>query len=257
MKALFMTSQLPRLIKDADGNKIPNGCNNQNGIIEKIKSLIKSPIKFVYIASNPSNFEKSNSQCKATAKALEMENILVEGVELIDYQFNGNIEQTILSADLVFLAGGHVPTQNNYFKEIGLKNILDHYDGIVVGQSAGSMNCSSVVYAQPEDEEEFHDPDFKKIFPGLGLTDIVIMPHMNRAKTDELCGMTTYDMCIEDSYKIPHYGIVDGGYILVKDGKTEAFGKTVYFQNGKEIPICDDGESFVIYEKENENEKNN
>ena len=257
MKALFMTSQLPKLIKDENGNKISDGCNNQNGIVERLKAFVNNSISFVYIASNPNNFSKSDSQCQATVKALEKEGFSVDKIELIDYRFDGDINKTILSSNIVFLAGGHVPTQNKYFKEIDLKSILKDFDGVVIGQSAGSMNCSKMVYAQPYNEEEFNDPNYQNTFEGLGLTDLIIMPHMNRAKLDELCGETTYSMCLKDSYIIPHYGIVDGGYILVKDGKAEAFGKTVFFENGKETLICENGESYVIYEKGKEDEKNN
>lgn len=246
MKALFMTSQLPRLIKDDNGNKIPVGCNNQNGIVEKIIENINKTIKFVYIASNPNNFEKSDVQSMATAEALRIEGLKIDKVVVIDHRVKKNIKDTILSADIVFLAGGHVPTQNKYFKEIELKDVLNEYKGVVIGQSAGSMNCSELVYAQPEFEEEFNDKNFRKYFSGLGLTNVIIMPHMNRAKTDELCGMTTYEMCLEDSYDCPHYGILDGGYILVKDGVSTAFGRTVYFKDGKEKVLCEEGQSVVL-----------
>ena len=250
MKALFMTSQLPKLIKDANGNKIPVGCHNSNGLVDKIKENIKSLNKFVYIASNPDNFEKSDAQSIATGEALRIEGLKINEVVVIDHRFDENIKETILSADMVFLAGGHVPTQNEYFKEIDLKSILKEYKGVVVGQSAGSMNCSELVYAQPENEEEFNSADYNKFISGLGLTNIIIMPHMNRAKTDELCGTTTYEMCLEDSFECPHYGISDGGYILIKDGVATAFGKTIYFKDGKEKVLCEDGQSVVLEENQ-------
>lgn len=246
MKALFMTSQLPKLIKDANGNKIPVGCNNENSIVEKIKENTNETIKFVYIASNPDNFEKSDAQSIATGEALRIEGLKINEVVVIDHRFGENVKESILSADIVFLAGGHVPTQNKYFKEIDLKSILKEYEGVVVGQSAGSMNCSKLVYAQPESEDEFNNPEYEKFISGLGLTNIIIMPHMNRAKIDELCGTTTYDMCVADSFDCPHYGISDGGYILVKDGVATAFGKTVYFKDGKEKVLCEDGQSVVL-----------
>ena len=250
MEALFMTSQLTKLIKDKNGNKVPVGCHNSNGLVDKLRENVKSINKFAFIASDPESFERADNRSQSTIKALEIENLPVKELVLIDHRFNGDIKQAILSADIVFLAGGHVPTQNKYFKEIDLKSILKEYKGVVIGQSAGSMNCSELVYAQPESEDEFNNPNFDKFISGLGLTNIIMMPHMNRAKTDELCGTTTYEMCLEDSFKCPHYGISDGGYIVIKDGVATAFGKTVYFKEGKEKVLCEDGQSVVLEENQ-------
>ena len=72
-----------------------------------------------------------------------------------------NSLESIDNSEIVFLAGGHVPTQNKFFKRIGLKEMLQDYNGVVIGQSAGSMNCAELVYVQPEEPEDFADPNFK------------------------------------------------------------------------------------------------
>jgi len=46
--------------------------------------------------------------------------------------------------DVVILAGGHAPTQNAFFHKIKLKELLKIFDGIVIGISAGTMNCADV-----------------------------------------------------------------------------------------------------------------
>ncbi|MBO5654995.1 MAG: Type 1 glutamine amidotransferase-like domain-containing protein, partial [Clostridia bacterium] len=86
-------------------------------------------------------------------ESLNLDGFGVENLTVIDHRFEGDIERTILEADVVFLAGGNVPTQNKYFKEINLKTIIEKYDGVVIGMSAGSMNSSKKVYAQPEEDE--------------------------------------------------------------------------------------------------------
>lgn len=256
MKALFMTSSLGCAIKLGDA-WIPTACDNSNYFVDNLRNEIEDVKNLTIIAADPDNYFRLDSQSNCVIQGLQLCGFSVKKTNLIDHRFKENIKEAILSSDMVFLCGGHVPTQNQYFKEIRLKEILNNYKGVVVGQSAGSMNCSKMVYAQPECEEEFLDVNYNNFIEGLGLTDIIIMPHMNRAKTDELCGETTYSMCLKDSYKIPHYGITDGGYILIKNGKAEAFGETIYFKDGKEIKLCENGESFVIYEKGKENEKNN
>lgn len=62
---------------------------------------------------------------------------------------------------------------------------------------------------------------------------------MNSAKTDEIDGVTVYDMCLKDSFKFPHYGISDFGFIKIREGKAFAFGETLLFKNGKCEKLCE------------------
>ena len=57
-----------------------------------------------------------------------------------------------------------------------------------------------------------------------------------------LLKLMTMQMCCEDSYDIPHYGICDYGFIEIKDGKSVAYGKTLLLKNGEYIELCGDKE---------------
>lgn len=176
-----------------------------------------------------------------------MDGFGIENVKVVDHRFAGDIKQTILNADCVFLMGGNVPTQNKYFKEIGLKEILNEYDGIIIGQSAGSMNCSKIVYTKPEEDYEFDDETYQRQIPGLGLVDFAIMPHMNSAnEIDEKMHPSVMQMCLEDSYKIPHFGIFDYGFIEVQGKNITAYGKTLLLKNGKCTTLCEEKETLKI-----------
>ena len=93
---------------------------------------------------------------------------------------------------MVILGGGHVPTEKAFFDEIGLRDALlkgddrnaNGWDGIVMGISAGSMNCADIVYAQPEMPGEAADPSYQKFIQGLGLTDVNVLPHYQAVKND-------------------------------------------------------------------------
>lgn len=160
------------------------------------------------------------------------------------------LKKTILSADVVFLAGGNVPIQNNYFKEINLKFILEDFKGVLIGQSAGSMNCSKIVYTQPEEDEEFEDKGYQRMISGLGLVDFTIMPHMNCAnEVDDKGHPSVMQMCLEDSYKIPHLGICDYGFIEIQGKNATAYGKTMLIKNGKCDELCGDKESLKLSNK--------
>ena len=55
-----------------------------------------------------------------------------------------------MNYDVILLGGGHVPTQNKFFKEIRLREKIKDFDGIIIAISAGSMNSADIVYCQPE-----------------------------------------------------------------------------------------------------------
>ena len=245
---LFLTSSLDCYRKTPNGKEATK-CNNSNHFVDRLKVYTKKMTNFVFVASNPDGANKTDEYSNIIVNALNLDGFGIENLIVLDHRFDGDVEKAILSADCVFLSGGHVPTQNAYFKEIGLKQILEKYSGIVIGQSAGSMNCADIVYAQPESEEEFYDKSFKKLIPGLGLTKIKVMPHMNRAKIDQIDGTTTYDMCLKDSKTIAHYGISDSGFIEIVNGKEISYGPTVLFNDGRCVELCIQGQSVEVNEK--------
>lgn len=132
-------------------------------------------------------------------------------------------------------------------KEIKLYEILAKYNGIVIGQSAGSMNLAKTVYAPPDTPADL-TADYKKVFTGVGLTDIRIMPHMAGAFSDNVNGQgkNTYDYCLEDSYEVPIYGIYDFGFIEMQGDSATAYGKTLLIKNGKCTELCGDKESIEV-----------
>ena len=200
---LYLTSTIGGYQKVND-EAVYTKMNNDNYFVDNLKSELKSikDINFSFFCSSPDNFAKTDMYSSAVRKSFELDGFTFNKFNVIDYRFNQNIEDVVNDSDIVFLCGGHVSTQNTFFDDIALKDILSRYNGIVIGQSAGSMNSASTVYDQPVTVEEFHNTEFKKQYPGVGLTNISIMPHMNMAKEEMLEGMTTYDMSILDSKEI-------------------------------------------------------
>lgn len=244
---LYLTSTIGGYQK-VNGKAIYTKMNNDNHFVDNLKAELKSieNINFTFFCSSPDKYEKTDMYSMAVKKSFELDGFTFNKFNVIDYRFNQNIEDVVNDSDIVFLCGGHVFTQNTFFDDIELKDIFSRYNGIVIGQSAGSMNSATIVYDQPVTVEEFYDKNFKKQYPGLALTNISIMPHINVAKEETLEGMTTYDMCILDSKSIPHYGLVDYSFIKIKDNVAEAFGRTTLFKDGCEYLICDDGSSRII-----------
>ena len=247
MKKLFLTSWIGGYDR-SDENKTPIKLNNTNHFVDRLRLACPNIRVVTYVASDPNDYAKCDEHSERFMANLRLEGFSPEILYMIDNRTEFDIKDAIMSSDIVFLAGGHVPTQNTFFRKIGLKEILQDYNGVVIGQSAGSMNCAELVYVQPEEPEDFADKDFKIQIAGLGLTKYNIMPHINFAKDYDYDGVTVYDMCMEDCKKIYHYGIVDGGFIEVEsDGNTAvSYGETCLFREGTCRKLCGNGESVDV-----------
>lgn len=169
-----------------------------------------------------------------TVEALKKEGIRFDKCTLVNGHNVSMLKEAITQTDVIFLSGGHLPTQNLFFQRIGLRDILTGFDGIIVAQSAGSMNCAETVYVCPELPGESIDPNFERFLPGLGLTDINIIPHYNDNHGLILDGKRFYeDIVSPDTFKVPVYLLPDGSYFYTHDGKTELFGEAYLFHCGK------------------------
>lgn len=250
MKTIFLTSSLGGYTKTIKGNEVIEQitkCDNSNHFIDRLKIASPKIKTFVFVASNPDGAQKTDKYANNVVKSLNLDGFGIDNLIVVDHRFNGDIAKTIKSADVVFLGGGNVPKQNNYFKEIKLKQILKDFKGVLIGQSAGSMNCSELVYTQPEENEEFEDKDYQRILSGLGLVDFTLMPHMNFANEVDYEGHpTVMQMCLEDSYKIPHFGICDYGFIEIQGEDAVAYGKTLLIKNGQCVELCGDKGCFKL-----------
>lgn len=160
---------------------------------------------------------------------------------------NQNTVDDLGSVDVLILAGGHVPTQNRFMKQLRLRERLQDYPGIVVAWSAGSMNCADNVYADPELEGEAIDPLYERWITGLGLTDINIFPHFQSLKDDYLDGLRLIeDITYADSIGHEIIALNDGSYIMLEDGKTTLYGEAYMIKDGQQWQICKDGESLSL-----------
>ena len=118
---------------------------------------------------------------------------------------------------------------------------------MVLGISAGTMNCAETVYAQPELEGEALDPDYRRFIPGLGLTDIMVLPHYQLLREEVLDGLRVIeDITLGDSMGNRFYLLVDGSYILVEQGLRRIYGESYLVENGTIKPLCQLGETVEI-----------
>lgn len=130
---------------------------------------------------------------KLPKKALMNSHFLVDTFTISGWSKQKKTGELVKESDLIILGGGHVPTQNKFFREIYLKKYLKEYEGVIVGVSAGSMNCAKTVYAMPELPGEYLDKKYQRYLPGLEHTKQWCIPtHYNEIHDDCLDGVHIY-----------------------------------------------------------------
>lgn len=219
----------------------------QNGFVDRLRERVRPGSRFVVIAADPDDFPLNDEMTGTFAACFAYHGMEFSSVELCDARTQHMAAEMIARSDVMMLAGGHVPTQRAFFERIGLRELLRGYEGVVMGVSAGSMNCASTVYSQPECPGESLDPEYCRFFPGLGLTDVMVLPHYQRERYTILDGRRLYeDITCGDSFGRSFIAIPDGSYVLVENGCATLFGEGYRISNGTIEQICRDGELAAL-----------
>ena len=141
-----------------------------NHFLKRILQDVPPGSNCLYIASSPDD-EAANSRYSSDMfNAFSEAGCLFREMRVLQRSNIGKAEELVRWSNFIILAGGHVPTQNAFFREMKLGTLLKDYPGCIMGISAGTMNCAAMVYAQPEMPGESYDPNYKRFIPGLGLT---------------------------------------------------------------------------------------
>ncbi len=221
--------------------------NPANGFIHELHLALAYPCRALYICSDPDGWEKTDLYAGSTAESMEKAGFAFFAFDVLDGRNVDDASALIENADLIILSGGHVPTQNAFFQDIGLKELLAGFDGVLMGISAGSMNSAADVYAHPELEGEAIDPDYERFLPGLGLTEANILPHYNTIAGDTLDGLDLFDdIAIPDSMGRTFFVLPDGSYILSKGGRETLYGEAYVIHDGEMKQIAEDGDVIPL-----------
>lgn len=218
----------------------------RNHFIDELKISLPEKIRLLFVASSPDEYEKTGMYADGVRQAFETAGFCVEKMTLLDRRNAGKTEILLKEHNTVFLAGGHVPTQNAFFADIDLKGKLSGYNGVIIGCSAGTMNMAEVVYCPPEEPGEASDPDFSRFLPGLGLTRLQVFPHWQYERTLVIDGLRNVeDIALPDSVGHTFYALTDGSYILSRNGKEEIRGEAYRIHNGYITQISAEGETVL------------
>lgn len=219
--------------------------NSANGFVDELRRALPESCRVLFICSDPDQPSLTYGFAEDMQGSFAEIGVTFTDVTVLDRANQERCGALIANADVIFLCGGHVPTQNRFFQDIALRERLAGWDGVVIGVSAGSMNTADVVYAQPEEPGEAIDPDYQKFLPGLGLTRLMTIPHYNQDKDWLLDGMRLYDdITCGDSMGRRFYVLVDGSFVLGRDGREELRGEAYLIENGSIRQISREGEGI-------------
>lgn len=242
---VYLTSNLGAFYK-VNGVRIPKQISEQNKLFANLQTDWIQNAKCLLVSGSPENLEKSKVMKEVYFKSFIMSGLSLNRMDIWDIS-NQNEVNDISEYDIILLAGGHVPSQNNFIKEIKLKEKLVGYKGIILGVSAGSMNAANMVYALPEYDGESINPNYVRFPEGLGLTEIKIIPHYCEVLASFVDGKRALaDIAVSDSFGKKFYGIQNGSYIRIKDGKQILYGEAFLIQDGTIRQICENEKEILL-----------
>lgn len=204
----------------------------RNGLLDRLREALPPFCRALFVCSSP---DRRDLNCQFGADifiAFAEAGIHFSSYAVLDGYNAYEAEDLVAQSDFLILAGGHVPTQNAFFQEIHLRELLQFHPGVVMGISAGSMNSADVVYVQPEEPGE-SSPDFERFQPGLALTERNILPHYQKVKNSFLDGMRLFeDITYMDSLGHTFYALPDGSYIYQDSEQELLCGKAYRLRDG-------------------------
>ena len=241
---LFLTSSPTG---NLDGSYLVEGLDNRNGFVDRLRPHWKLGARCLIISAFPEN-EAANDEMRSFFRmAVLKSGFTISAFDLWDKRTTDFSKERLHSYDVVFLGGGHVPTQRAFFERIRLRESFAGFAGIVIGISAGSMNAAEEVYSVPEEAGEATDPDYVKFFSGLNLTRIKILPHYQMVKGYYKDGIPLYPVIVKnDSMGYEFISIEDGAYVYEHDGRSFVYGDAYLSKDGEFKRISSYGECAAL-----------
>ena len=245
---IFLTSSFIKYQKPSEYEPAP--LMEDNGFTDNLKSYWKGESNFLIFTSDPADYAMTDHLAVEMSDAFRLSGFSVAKMRCYDNRSidaymeehscssimaaEESIKEAVSWADVIFIAGGHAPTENKFMKLCNLADALKNFGGLLITLSAGSVNSASQVYLIPEKEGETLRPDYVKYTSGLGLTNICMIPHIQYLKSVSLDGRDMVkDIVANDSKGREFYLIPDGSYFIIDNGITQFFGMGEVIRDGK------------------------
>lgn len=222
--------------------------NTANGLADGLRAALTENgsashgIRCLMVTSFPDDEEITDRMAWEIRECFERADMPFTRYEVLDRRTQQYAARMIRQANFIILCGGHVPTENKFFRQLKLRERLQRWDGVMLTISAGSMNCADIVFSTPEYDGEAQDPKYKTYLRGLGLTDINIIPHFQNLKSTKIDGLRLMeDIVAYHSFMHPVYCLPDGSYIYITPEVVEMRGLIYRMKDGVMRCVCREG----------------
>ena len=128
---LFLTSHMGEHYWEESG-PIPQLIPEENNWREVLRAEIGDKKTGLLIAALPDEFDMNDSMAGDMMAAFKLTGYKVEEMKVCDNRNWEMLPQLINEAQFIVLSGGHVPTQNDFFVKIGLKELIHKFDGTII-----------------------------------------------------------------------------------------------------------------------------
>ena len=224
-----------------------NALSPANGLVDALLGALPGRRSGLFVCSSPDSPALTDGFAADLRGALEAAGIAFVRWDVLDNRRAADADEMIQLSDFIVLAGGHVPTQNAFFESIRLKALLQGWDGVLIGISAGTMNSAETVYAHPELPGEAVDPAYRRFLPGFGLTQTMVLPHFHAIRHDVLDGLRVIeDIACPDSAGRRFLCLPDGSYIRCDGCAETLFGEAWRLQDGVLTRIAARGDALPL-----------
>ena len=231
-----------------DNSRIVDGFDDKNRLVLNLRRLWKDGARCLLLPADPGDSEFNDIIRDDMSRILERRGFPHACFDVWDCRRTDFPRAELLAYDFILLGGGHVPTQNAFFQKAGLREKMRGFKGMVMGISAGTMNCADMVYAQPELPGESIDPHYVRHFEGLGITRLNILPHYQAVTNSRLDGKRLFeDITFADSMGHSFLVLPDGSYVLSENGHETLYGEAWLLKDGRMERICRDGQTLALH----------
>ncbi|MBR1593814.1 MAG: Type 1 glutamine amidotransferase-like domain-containing protein [Alloprevotella sp.] len=222
-----------------------------NGFLARVKAELAAATggrhlpRVLLVSAAPDDVAYCTDVTRGMSACIHASGIRTSRIVMLRRRNADRAAELVRWADWVVLCGGHVPTQNRFLHEVGMRELLRQFRGVVMGCSAGSMNCADRVYSHPELPGEAADPVYCRWLRGLGLTGVQLVPHMHQVRHAIVDGLRLFeDIAFPDSWGHRFYTFPDGGYVLQKDGRATLYGEAYEISRGQMRKVSEENKSY-------------
>ena len=138
---LFLTSSPTGPL---DNSRMVDGFDDKNRLVINLRRRWKDGSRCLLLPADPDDPEFNDIIRDDMAKILDWRGFPHSAFDVWDSRRSEFPQDALLSYDFILLGGGHVPTQNAFFREIGLRGLLSDRERVIMGVSAGRLRPDTV-----------------------------------------------------------------------------------------------------------------